>query len=166
MVTSIARQSVILKCNMQKSVLLGNYEFYYIAGLLKKLFNVSADADMEPEALSEYLLSVVDTLSPKDEKKKYIQVYKANYSGNKMMIHIRIVNNTPVEYIQLQNLEFYVKTADGKRIASYKEAKRDIIIPAKSVKHLTVTIDHPKKKKADLRRAKVTFHDGTLFHYK
>ena len=55
MVTSIARQSVILKCNMQKSVLLGNYEFYYIAGLLKKLFNVSADADMEPEALSEYL---------------------------------------------------------------------------------------------------------------
>ena len=41
MVTSIARQSVILKCNMQKSVLLGNYEFYYIAGLLKKLFNVS-----------------------------------------------------------------------------------------------------------------------------
>ena len=72
MVTSIARQSVILKCNMQKSVLLGNYEFYYIAGLLKKLFNVSADADMEPEALSEYLLSVVDTLSPKDEKEAYL----------------------------------------------------------------------------------------------
>ena len=62
MVTSIARQSVILKCNMQKSVLLGNYEFYY----------VSADADMEPEALSEYLLSVVDTLSPKDEKEAYL----------------------------------------------------------------------------------------------
>ncbi len=29
MVTSIARQSVIIKCNMQKSVLTGNYEFYY-----------------------------------------------------------------------------------------------------------------------------------------
>ena len=72
MVTSIARQSVILKCNMQKSVLLGNYEFYYIAGLLKKLFNVSADADMEPEALSEYLLRVVDTLSPKGEKEAYL----------------------------------------------------------------------------------------------
>ena len=43
-----------------------------IAGLLKKLFNVSADADMEPEALSEYLLSVVDTLSPKDEKEAYL----------------------------------------------------------------------------------------------
>ena len=57
---------------MQKSVLLGNYEFYYIAGLLKKLFNVSADADMEPEALSEYLLSVVDTFSPKDEKEAYL----------------------------------------------------------------------------------------------
>ena len=30
MVPSIARQSVILKCNMQKSVMLGNYEFLHI----------------------------------------------------------------------------------------------------------------------------------------
>mgnify|MGYP000019504385 CR=1 FL=1 len=37
MVTSIARQSVIIKCNMQKSVLTGNYEFYYAAGLIAKL---------------------------------------------------------------------------------------------------------------------------------
>ena len=36
------------------------------------MFNVSADADMEPEALSEYLLSVVDTFSPKDEKEAYL----------------------------------------------------------------------------------------------
>ena len=76
MVTSIARQSVILKCNMQKSVLLGNYEFYYIAGLLKKLFNVSADADMEPEALSEYLLSVVDTLSAKEDLITMVKGYE------------------------------------------------------------------------------------------
>lgn len=40
MVTSIARQSVIIKCNMQKSVLTGNYEFYYAAGLIAKLFGV------------------------------------------------------------------------------------------------------------------------------
>ena len=37
MTTSIARQSIILKCTMQKSVLLGNYEFYYAAGLLAYL---------------------------------------------------------------------------------------------------------------------------------
>ena len=35
MVPSIARQSVILKCNMQKSVMLGNYEFFYAAGLME-----------------------------------------------------------------------------------------------------------------------------------
>ena len=37
MVPSIARQSVIIKCNMQKSILTGNYEFYYAAGLLAYL---------------------------------------------------------------------------------------------------------------------------------
>ena len=40
MVTSIARQSVILKCNMQKAVMLGNYEFYYAAGLIANLSGV------------------------------------------------------------------------------------------------------------------------------
>ena len=40
MVPSIARQSVILKCNMQKSVMLGNYEFFYAAGLMRKLYNI------------------------------------------------------------------------------------------------------------------------------
>ena len=45
MVTSIARQSVILKCNMQKAVMLGNYEF-----LDKNL----------------------DQISPKDEKETYL----------------------------------------------------------------------------------------------
>ena len=36
MVTSIARQSVILKCNMQKAVMLGNYEFITEQGLPEK----------------------------------------------------------------------------------------------------------------------------------
>ena len=44
MVTSIARQSVILKCNMQKAIMLGNYEFYYGAGLLTKIAGVEIPA--------------------------------------------------------------------------------------------------------------------------
>ena len=32
MITSIARQSIILKCLRQKSVLVSNYELYYTAG--------------------------------------------------------------------------------------------------------------------------------------
>ena len=48
MVTSIARQSVIIKCNMQKSVLTGNYEFYYAAGLIAKLSGVEISDDIKP----------------------------------------------------------------------------------------------------------------------
>ena len=46
MVPSIARQSVIIKCNQQTSVLLGNYEFYYLAGLMKKVFELDLDEEM------------------------------------------------------------------------------------------------------------------------
>ena len=48
MVPSIARQSVIIKCNMQKSILTGNYEFYYAAGLIAKLSGVEIPEDIKP----------------------------------------------------------------------------------------------------------------------
>lgn len=72
MVTSIARQSIIIKCNMQKSVMLGNYEFYYAAGLLKKLFGLAVSADMKPEELSEAIISKAEDLTPEDEKEAYL----------------------------------------------------------------------------------------------
>ena len=56
MVTSIARQSVILKCNMQKAVMLGNYEFYYGAGVAGKIGG----------------FEIPDQISPKDEKETYL----------------------------------------------------------------------------------------------
>ena len=46
MIPYITRQSIIIKCNQQASVLLGNYEFYYLAGLMKKLFGFQLHADM------------------------------------------------------------------------------------------------------------------------
>ena len=52
-VASIARQSVILKCLRQKSVLLGNYEFYYLAGLMKKLYGLELDKTIQPEEMFE-----------------------------------------------------------------------------------------------------------------
>ena len=55
MVTSIARQSVIIKCNMQKSVLTGNYEFYYAAGLIAKLSGVEFSEDIKPIELGEFV---------------------------------------------------------------------------------------------------------------
>lgn len=72
MTTSIARQSVILKCNMQKSVLLGNYEFYYVGGLLKKLYGLETSEDMQPLELSEYILGQIGGLSPQNEKEAYL----------------------------------------------------------------------------------------------
>ena len=55
MVTSIARQSVIIKCNMKRAGILGNYEFYYAAGLAAKLFDLEVDPDSKPEELAAFL---------------------------------------------------------------------------------------------------------------
>lgn len=80
MVTSIARQSVIIKCNQQTSVLLGNYEFYYLAGLMKKLFSLNLSEEMQPEELFAEIHKNLDNLQPKDEKEahliKLVSVYK------------------------------------------------------------------------------------------
>lgn len=72
MVPSIARQSVILKCNMQKSVMLGNYEFYYAAGLLNKLFALSLDANMQPEEILNAVLEKKESLPANDEQERYL----------------------------------------------------------------------------------------------
>ena len=72
MITSIARQSIILKCLRQKSVLVSNYELYYTAGLAKKCFGIAVDADMEPKQLLEELQKHIDKVSPADEQEKYL----------------------------------------------------------------------------------------------
>lgn len=78
MVPSIARQSVIIKCNAEKSVLLGNYEFYYAAGFLKKLYGLTADADMEPAALHEAVAEQIAALAPEDARERYlIRIFQA-----------------------------------------------------------------------------------------
>lgn len=72
MVLSIARQSVILKCLRQKSVLIGNYEFYYLAGLMEQLFHLGLTSDMAPEELFEIISNHLDQLEPKNDQEKYL----------------------------------------------------------------------------------------------
>lgn len=72
MVPSIARQSVIIKCNMQSSVLLGNYEFYYLAGLMDKFFGLDLNEDMQPQMMLDIIHANLEQLSPKDEKEAYL----------------------------------------------------------------------------------------------
>lgn len=79
MIPSIARQSVIFKCTRQQSVLLGNYEFYYVAGLMNQCFGLAANEDMPPIDLFKYLSSHLEELSPKDENEKYMIKILSNY---------------------------------------------------------------------------------------
>lgn len=72
MVLSIARQSVILKCLRQKSVLIGNYEFYYLAGLMEQLFHLGLNDQLKPTEMFDIISQKIDTLSPSDEKETYL----------------------------------------------------------------------------------------------
>lgn len=72
MVLSIARQSVIIKCLQQKSVLIGNYEFYYLAGLMEHIFQLGLNSDMAPEELLEIISKNLDRLEPEDDQEKYL----------------------------------------------------------------------------------------------
>lgn len=85
MVTSIARQSVIIKCNLQKSVMLGNYEFYYAAGLMQKLFGLEITAEQAPQEVSDVILAQADSLSPKDEKEEYLITMLKRYEPGEEM---------------------------------------------------------------------------------
>ena len=73
MVTSIARQSVILKCNMQKAVMLGNYEFYYGAGVAGKIGGFEIPDDIKPLELRELLDKNLDQISPRDLSDPYFK---------------------------------------------------------------------------------------------
>ena len=94
-----------------------------------------------------------------------MQVYKAYFSGKKLILKARIVNNTKVDYTELRNLKLEIKTKNGKTIGTYKNSKKNVKIPKRSAKNLTFVIDKPKLKNVDLREAKVSIK-GTLFHYK
>lgn len=72
MIPSIARQSVIIKCNMQKSILTGNYEFYYAAGLVNQLFGLELDADSKPQDLKALFDERLSRLEGQDEKEAYL----------------------------------------------------------------------------------------------
>lgn len=79
MVPSIARQSVIIKCNQQTSVLLGNYEFYYLGGLMKKLFDLDLNEDMSPQEMLKEIHANIESIEPQDAKEAYLLSLVKNY---------------------------------------------------------------------------------------
>lgn len=72
MVTSIARQGVIIKCNMQSSVMTGNYEFYYGAGLFCKIKGIQVPEDITPENLLELISPELNKFSGDEKRESYL----------------------------------------------------------------------------------------------
>lgn len=57
---------------MQTSSLLGNYEFYYLAGLLKKLFRLDLTEELSPDDMYAKIKENLPGLKPQDEKEAYL----------------------------------------------------------------------------------------------
>ena len=72
MVTSIARQSIVIKCKLKESIMLGNYEFCYAAGLVSKLTGVEFDVELPPKQLYEAVKKTVTEYEPKNENEAYL----------------------------------------------------------------------------------------------
>lgn len=72
MTTSIARQSVIIKCNMQRAFLLGNYEYYYGAGLASKFYGFEIPENIKPQELLELLAVELEKATPGSEQEKHL----------------------------------------------------------------------------------------------
>ena len=72
MTTSIARQSVIIKCNMQRAYILGNYEFYYAAGLAGRLYGFEIADDVQPEELAALLADALNDVVPNGPQETYL----------------------------------------------------------------------------------------------
>lgn len=83
MTTSIARQSVIIKCNMQRAYILGNYEFYYGAGLAGKLFGFAVPEDIRPEELAALLAEALENVAADTEQAKYLVSILKEYAPEK-----------------------------------------------------------------------------------
>ena len=83
MVTSIARQSVIMKCNMQRAYILGNYEFYYAAGVSGKLYGFTIPEDIQPEELAGLLAEELLKAMPDNPQETYLIAILKEYDPEK-----------------------------------------------------------------------------------
>lgn len=79
MIPSIARQSVVIKCNLHASIMLGNYEFYYAAGLVHKLTGTDAGEIAPPQAMIGRVHKLLEEYEPKDEQEQHLKRMLADY---------------------------------------------------------------------------------------
>lgn len=68
----LTRQSVVIKCNLEASIMTGNYEYYYSAGLLSKLTGQDISREIGPEQLHDQVQEMLKTFEPKDGQEKHL----------------------------------------------------------------------------------------------
>ena len=68
----LARQSVITKCRLQASIMIGNYEFYYAGGLLCRLAGMTPEQELQPKELYAFLQTPLDTYKPQNDQESYL----------------------------------------------------------------------------------------------
>lgn len=79
------------------------------------------------------------------------QVYKAYYSKGKLILKVRIVNNTDVNYNTIGDISVDMYDKNGAVIGKYYGTNKKGTMSAYGIKEFTFTIKKPKKKNADLR---------------
>lgn len=72
MVLLLAVQSVERKIEMQTSVIVGNYEFYYASGKLAALTDLPAEGSTPPMELKEQVMTAIEGFSPADPGQSYL----------------------------------------------------------------------------------------------
>lgn len=73
MILSIARQSVIIKCNLNASIMTGNYEFYYASGVLHKLKGAQLVGEiLEPIEMSKQVHLLMEGFDTEDTREKHL----------------------------------------------------------------------------------------------
>lgn len=55
MILELATQSIQTKIKLKSATMLGNYEFYYAAGILCRELNLTVAEDMKPKELHAYI---------------------------------------------------------------------------------------------------------------
>lgn len=60
MVLELASQSIQTKIKLGSSTMLGNYEFYYAAGILCQKLGLAVEEDIQPRELYDYIRSQTD----------------------------------------------------------------------------------------------------------
>lgn len=70
MVLMLAASSVEKKLEMQASIIVGNYEFYYAAGKLASQYSIGADETTQPMELKEAVEKALEQYNPPTDDKK------------------------------------------------------------------------------------------------